>query len=332
MAQEDLVKKIVYRPSVLTQMNDKRHKMVKDEKTILQQLIKGEISPESPTFVSLSPRSQALVLNAYMDYLQYQSMQEKSDKEIKIPRSVLLARSRLQETQDPDSEITRFSSPPHLGHGTDRLRVGMGHNSHEPFLEFAYRPAYHDLMAKDVGYDKNSEIIFMDFNLRYYYESQRVRLDRAKLLSITSLNPYDPLFAKPSWRVDLEIDTLRDLNCNYCNSFKGTYGRGVSYRPDFFSPLLLFSFVDLKAEFSGNLKQNYRLGGDVEVGAFYDITENLRIKLAGSYQVFFLGDSKRFFTSHFITRYALSQDLDLRLELNRYDHNNEGVFSVNYFF
>ncbi len=306
--------------------------MVKDEKTILQQLIKGEISPESPTFVSLSPRSQAPVLNAYMDYLQYQSMQEKSDKEIKIPRSVLLARSRLQETQDVNGEIIRFSSPPHLGHGTDRLRVGMGHNSHEPFLEFAYRPAYHDLMARDVGYDKNSEIIFMDFNLRYYYESERIRLDRAKLLSITSLNPYDPLFAKPSWRLDLEIDTLRDFNCNYCNSFKGTYGRGISYRPDFFSPLLLFSFVDLKTEFSGNLKQNYRLGGDIEVGAFYDITENLRIKLAASYQVFFLGDSKRFFTSHFITRYALSQDLDLRLELNRYDHNNEGVFSVNYFF
>jgi hypothetical protein len=45
-----------------------------------------------------------------------------------------------------------------------------------------------------------------------------------------------------------------------------------------------------------------------------------------------LGDSKRFFTSQFLTRYALSQDLDVRVELNRYDHYNEGVFSINYFF
>ena len=187
-------------------------------------------------------------------------------------------------------------------------------------------------MAKDVGYDKNSEIIFMDFKLRYYLESERIRLDQAKILSITALNPYDPLFVKPSWRADLEIDTLRDRDCNYCNSFKANYGRGVSYRPDFFSPLLLFSFIDLKTEFSGDLKQNYRLGGDVEIGAFYDISKNLRVKLAGSYQLFILGESKRFFTSHFITRYALSQDLDLRLELNRYDHNHEGIFSVNYFF
>lgn len=332
MAQEGLVKQIAYRPAVLSQMNHKRLKMVDTEKRVLQDMVKGELSPESPAFRSLPVRSQALVLNAHMDYLQYYSMQEKSDKQIKIPRSVLLARSRLPVTDDANDVITRFSTRPDQGHGTDRFRVAVGHNKREPFLEFAYRPAYHDLMARDVGYDKNSEIIFMDFKLRYYLESERVRLDQAKILSITSFNPYDPLFAKFSWRGDLQFDTLRDLRCNYCNSFKGSYGRGVSYRPDFFSPLLLFSFVDVKTEFSNHLKQYYRLGGDAEVGMYYDITENWRIKLAGSYQFFFLGQSKRFFTSHFATRYALSRDLDLRIELNRYDHNNEGIFSVNYFF
>ena len=48
-------------------------------------------------------------------------------------------------------------------------------------MELAYRPAYHDLMARDVGYDKNSEIIFLDFKLRYYLESERLRLDQAKI-------------------------------------------------------------------------------------------------------------------------------------------------------
>lgn len=333
MAQDGLVKQVVYRPSVLSQMNYKRLRMVDDEKRILRRMVKGEISPENPAFKSLSAPSQALVLNAYMDYLQYQSMQEKSTGNIKIPRSVLLARSRLPATTNGLADtITRFSSRPDHGHGTDRFRLGIGHNKWEPFLEFAYRPVYHDLMAKDVGYDKNSEIIFLDFKLRYYLESDRVRLDQAKILSITALNPYDALFTKPSWRLDLEVDTLRDRNCSYCNSVKGTYGRGISYRPDFFSPLLLYSFADLKTEFSEHLKQKFRLGGDAEVGMYYDVTENLRIKLAGSYQIFVLGESKRFFTAHFITRYALSQDVDLRFELNRYDHNNEGIFSANYFF
>lgn len=332
MAQDDLVKQVVYRPAVLNQMNHKRLKMTDEEKRILHGMTKGEVTLESNTFDSLSASSQALLLDAYMDYLQYKSMQEKSDTEVKIPHSILLARSRRQITDNGNDLMTRFSNPPDRGHGTDRFRLGVGHNDREPFLEFAYRPAYHDLMAKDVGYDKNSEIIFMDFKLRYFFESERVRLDQAKILSITALNPYDSLFVKPSWRATLEIDTLRDRDCNYCNSVKGNYGSGISYRPDFLSPLLLFSFVDLKTEFSGNLKQDYRLGGDVELGAFYDISEDLRIKIAGSYQFFFLGDSKRYFTSHFITRYALSQDLDLRLEFNRFDHNNEGIFAVNYYF
>lgn len=332
MAQDNLVKQVVYRPAVLNQMNHKRLKMSSEEKHLLQGIIEGKITPENMTFGNVSTRSQALLLDTYIDYLQYHSLQGKSDNELKIPHSVLLARSRLQVTDNGKDAITRFSDPPDLGHGTDRFRLGMGHNDRESFLEFAYRPAYHDLMAKDVGYDKNSEIIFMDFKLRYYLESERIRLDQAKILSITAFNPYDPLFTKPSWRADVEIDTLRDHDCNYCNSFKANYGRGLSYRPDFFSPLLLFSFIDLKTEFSSHLQQSYRLGGDIEIGAFYDVSKNLRVKLAGSYQVFFLGDSKRFFTSHFITRYALSRDLDLRLELNRYDHNHEGIFSVNYFF
>src|SRR5690606_28580131 len=151
----------------------------------------------------------------------------------------------------------------------------------------------------------------------YYLESERLRLDQAKLLSITALNPWDSLFAKASWRGEVAIDTLRDRDCGHCNSFRASYGRGVSYRPDFFSPLLLFSFIDLKTEFSHHLKQDYRLGGDAEAGMYYDMNDNLRIKFAGSYQVFFLGESKRFFTAHFATRYAVSQDLDLRVELNR---------------
>lgn len=332
LAQEGLVKQVVYRPAVLNLMNDKRLKMATDEQAAFEGLIKGEIAIESHAFTRLPARSQANLLNAYMDYLQYYSMQTDSNNEIKIPRAVLLARSRLPPTEDDDNQTIRFSSPPHQGHGTDRFRLGWGHNDREPFMEFAYRPAYHDLMAKDVGYDKNSEIIFMDFKLRYYLESERVRLDQAKLLSITSFNPYDPLFVRTSWRGEVEIDTLRDRDCHYCNVFRGSYGRGMAYRPAFFSPLLLFSFIDVKTEFSPHLNQNYRLGGDIEVGAYYDVTDNLRIKFAGSYQIYFLGESKRFFTAHWLTRYALAQDLDIRMELNRYDHNHEGIVSINYFF
>lgn len=332
MAQDNLVNKVVYRPSIVSLMNQKRHLMTREQKQIFQAIVEEKISLEADEFNRLPVKTQALLLDAYMDYLQYQSMQQRSDHEVKIPYPVLLARSRLQYDEETQEASHHFSSPPHLGHGADRFRIATGHNDRETFMEIAYRPAYHDLMARDEGYDKDSEIIFMDFKLRYFFETERMRLDQARLLSITALNSYDPLFFKPSWRFDFSIDTLRDQDCNYCNTVSGSYGRGIAYRPAFFSPLLLFSFLDLKADFSGHLKRDYRLGGNAEIGMYYNINQHLRIKLAGNYRVFALGEQKRFFTTHAITRYALTQNLDLRLEFNRYDHNNEGIFAVNYYF
>ena len=339
MEQENLVKQIVYRPAVLSQMNHKRLAMTDEDRQIFHQMVKGKVMPEDPVFSGLPEQSRALILNAYMDYLQYQSMQkEEIAQEVQIPHSILLARSRLQnvrdESDEPDQvdQVIHFSSSPEQGHGADRARFGMGFNQNEPFLELAYRPAYHDLMAKDVGYDKDSEIIFLDFKTRYYLESERLRLDRARILAITAMNPYDPLFVKPSWRMALEIDTLRDRDCNYCNSYKSNFGSGISYRPEYFSPLLLFSFIDVKTEFSGHLKHDYRFGGDVEIGAFYDFTEDWKVKVAGGYQAFVLGDTKDFFTTNFEARHSLSQNLDLRLEYNRFDENYEAILAVNFYF
>jgi hypothetical protein len=333
MAQKGLVKQVVYRPAVLNQMNHKRLMMSHAERRIFEKMVQGRVRPEQSIFSDLSVRSKALLLNAYMDYLQYKGMQNEADRQkVNIPRSVLLARSRLQFVSTEDDWITQFSSPPDLGHGADRVRFGSGFNDDEGFLELAYRPAYHDLMARDVGYDKDSEIIFLDFKFRYFFESERLTLDRAKILAITAINPYDPLFAKPSWRLALEIDTLRDRDCNYCNSFKGNFGGGLSYRPKYFSPLLLYSFVDVKTEFSGDLDKDYRLGGDVEIGAFYDLSENWKIKLFGAYQVFVLGDDNDFFAAGFESRFALSQNLDIRFEYQRHDRNNEGIFALNYYF
>ena len=74
------------------------------------------------------------------------------------------------------------------------------------------------------------------------------------------------------------------------------------------------------------------ISGDVEIGAFYDFTADWKIKIAGGYQAFVLGDTKDFFTSNFEARHSLSQNLDLRLEYNRFDENYEAILAVNFYF
>src|SRR5207249_5818169 len=141
----------------------------------------------------------------------------------------LLERSKLDFRRDDPSETTRFSDPPELGHGSARVKLGVGGNENELFEEISIRPGYHDLLAKDTGYSKNSQILFLDITTRYYNESGKFKLDNLKLIDIISLTPYDPLYKKISWKLSVGSDTIRDLDCGYCNSFKTNYGIGLSY-------------------------------------------------------------------------------------------------------
>ncbi|SEO19470.1 protein of unknown function [Nitrosospira multiformis] len=78
----------------------------------------------------------------------------------------------------------------------------------------------------------------------------------------------------------------------------------------------------------GGIRGRNKSGRSMTTRAVTGIDQNVKLNRA----LWVLGESKRFFTGHLITRYALSQDLDLRVELNRYDQNNEGILSFNYFF
>ncbi len=331
--QKGLVKDVVYRPAVLSKMNHKRFRMSEEERSLFRGIIRDPKRIESQAFQSRKVESRARILDGYLDYLQFKGMRddELENGAARIPRSVLLARSRLNY-QTPEEEPIRFSSRPDWGHGTDRVRFGVGHNDDEPFQEISYRPAYHDLLANATGYDKDSEIRVLDFNVRYYNESERLKIDRATILGITSLSPIDPLFPKPSWRLNVGVDTLRDLDCTYCNSFRANFGVGASYRPRFFSPFLLYAFADADSDFSSRLDDGFRIGGVLEIGGYVDLTENWQVQIAGSYRNYFLGDEKNMFAATFAQRYSLSQNFDVRLEYNRYDENDEGILSANFYF
>ena len=333
MEQKGLVDKVVYRPGLLSRMNQKRVLMTPRERTAFLQVVRKPKSIEEDEFKGMQVSSQALVLDAYLDYLEYKGMQVTEDEAsgIRIPRPVLLARSRLN-VQREDLKEVRFSTPPDLAHGSNRLRFGVGHNDDEPFQEIAYRPAYHDILGKDSGFNRDSEIIMFDFNFRYYNETKRLKVDRATLLKITSLSAYDPLFPKPSWRLDVGVDTLRDLDCNHCNSFRGNFGAGLAYRPEIFSRFLWFGFLDFNSDFSGRLQDNYRLGASAEVGGLIELTENWKLQLLGRYTNFIFGDDTDFFSFQAGQRYSVSQNLDIRMEYRRDDRNNEGVASLNYYF
>ncbi|MBI3804062.1 MAG: DUF4105 domain-containing protein [Nitrospirae bacterium] len=331
---DTLIAKRVYRPSLLSQMNNKRLQMTEQEKEVFYRLAKDPSQIDKEDYRNLSVSSKALVLDAYLDYAQYQNMKktrtaESIDKET---RKILLERSKLDYRRTDPPELVPFSTPPELGHGSAQVRFGEGANKKETFEEISIRPAYHDLLAKDVGFGKDSQILFLETTVRYYNESDKTKLERFKLLDIVSLTPYDPLFKKISWRLSLGVDTPKDLHCGYCNTYEGKYGLGITYRPNPFSSILLYSFIDVELELSRHLDQDYRFGGGPTVGTLIDITEAWRAQISGSYLNFPLGDRSDYYAVSVNQRYALNQNLELRAEFNLTSGWREGVVMVSYYF
>lgn len=329
-----LIAKRVYRPSLVNQMNNKRLHMTEEEREVFYRLVEEPSQIEKEDYQNLAVPSKALVLDTYLDYAQYQNMRKAKTAEFidKETRKILLERSKLDYRRTDAPEIIPFSTPPELGHGSARIRFGIGGNEDELFEEISLRPAYHDLLAKDVGYGSDSQILFLETTVRYYNKTDETQLDSFKLIDIISLTPYDSLFKKKSWRFSIGVDTMKDLDCGYCNAFNVEYGIGIASQPETFSSALFYSLVDFKLELSNRLDRNYRLGGGATVGTLIDITEEWRAQIAGSYLNFAFGDRSDYYLVSVNQRYALTQNLDLRAEFNLLSGQREGVAAVNYYF
>ena len=330
----ELISDRVYRPSLLSQMNDKRLRMTQKQENLFYMLAEDPSSIEKTDYSNLSVPEKALVLDAYLDYAQYKTVQkEKTTTAIdKTTRKILLERSRLNyQSNDPHKAI-QFSSPPELGHGSARIRLGFGSHDSELFQEISLRPGHHDLLAKDIGYSKDSQILFLDFTARYYNDKKEAKLDNLKIIDIISLTPYDPLFQKLSWKLSLGVDTIKDIECGLCNSYKANYGLGLAYKPSYFSPILFYALADIEAELSSYLDAYYRAGGGGTLGGLLDITENWRVQILGNVLKFPLGHQSHYYKASFNQRYAFTQNLDIRLELSKLKNKEEWLVSVNYYF
>lgn len=328
-----LISKEVYRPSLISQINQKRIRMSDQERTLFYQLVADPTVIEKEQYRSLGVPQKVLILDAYLDYAQYRDLKRTESTTAIDPatRKILLARSELdyrEEAQEP----VRFSSPPELGHGSARAGMQFGRNGQETFEQISIRPAYQDLLADDSGYAKGSQILFLDLTARYYNDSDKFKIDSFKIIDIVSLTPYDPLFKKKSWSLSFNVENLRDLDCNYCDSFNTKYGLGLAYRPDYFSPFLFYGLANFEIQLSTHLDRDYRLGGGGTVGAFLDLFPRWRLEVAGNYMSFPLGDQSHFYKVGASPRYAVSQNLDIRTQWNVVNAKQEWSFGLNYYF
>jgi hypothetical protein len=339
VAQPGLVKEIVYRPSRSTQVRQKRALLSETESALFSDITREAANIELDRLSSLPMERQALLLDIAYDYTRYQSVADDADSAaIKKKQRLLLERRSRLKVHPEEVTFVPTTSPPENGHETARIGVGLGWREGEPFEALTIRPAYHDLLDDETGYIPGAQIELLNTELRYYNHADRFELHRLSLANILSLFPFDPLFKKPSWRVNAGIERLSSGHCEQCRYFELNVGTGAALQTHLLKQEVLYLFLQVEADYGRFFNPDYRAGAGSTVGFLGDITNRWKAHFFTTYLSYPLGERSHEFKVSLQQRITLKKDLALRVDLNRRQilnqraYEDEGLMTLHVYF
>jgi len=318
-----IIDRVTYRPSRATKILRIASGMDAGLKDMTFEVVDGKRTPSSVLSANLPLEEKREVLDLSTELSQYRATTRKLEREQyqKQFLDILAARSTLG-TPPEDPYPIQTPTPPDQGHLSARVRTGGGYRSDSWFGEFEWRAAYHDITDLDEGYVRGAQINFMEFSFRYYFDDEKLRLHRWRVVDILSLSPWNGIFKPVSWKVNAGVEemTLADggdhpvprLNAGGGLS-TAIGGTGIAY---------LLAETDLLA--STRLEQDYALGFGGTGGIMVNITRDWKVNLWLQGLYYGMGDQHQSVTAalqqnlRFTTNTSLSLDALRERTYNHY--------------
>lgn len=310
-----LIAESIYRPSKASKINYIASLLTGEQQEVSSQISRGQLTPAST--VKYNKETQIKILDLSAEYSQAQFADNKITKEDyrKNFMSILNVRKELGSGESDTHYEVPAPIEPTLGHKSGMIGIGGGVKRREPFAEFQYRSAFHDMLDIDLGYLEGSSIEFPSFTVRNYTELDYFELEEVNLITIRSLSPRNVFFKPLSWSIyaGLKQKTLKDDQEHM--TFHLNAARGVSYKSTTFG---IYSFkVELEALGTGAYKQNHSIG----IGGSFEITKSFggRLKSYGYLKGInhSLGDRDDSVSLTLGQAYELNDNLTLKLILIR---------------
>jgi len=224
-----LIRAVTYRPSTRVQFRRRLSALDGAEAELVFRL--GE-DPDLPLPASASAERQMAMLDTALDLIAF-----RHGKELLEPKSAPSARAqRLQSRRarlgliSPTLVIpTPELENPLRGHERARLDLGEGYSTRSGFYHaLDLRLALHDWSDPSAGYPETLSISFLPIRLRHYIERQRLELEQASLIAITSLVPMDVFDQSISWHAHLGAARIHDDGCDECFAGLVEAGGGIA--------------------------------------------------------------------------------------------------------
>lgn len=200
--QQDLVKEVVYRPALETQLLSQAKQHGTPLAKVAHQIAFQDIEKAQPLLEKFNQHDQAKILEmAYDDlYLQYISRQVDADFAQPQLRQLLAERSQI-DVEKQRQEPKRPKKQPVEGHHARNLSVNVGELQGKKFIELGHRQAYHDLIDPQGGYRLGTQLLFLDGNIQY--RDDQLKLEHLDLLTVNSYNPIQPFKSPITWGFNL---------------------------------------------------------------------------------------------------------------------------------
>ncbi len=330
VGEAGLVREAVYRPSKARRISRLAALMTPREQDLAMQ-VSGAGIPAGGLPARIPPLAQARILDLAAEQIEFRYFRKEVEQEEyqRQYRDVLAARSRLGRLE-PAGTADPIPGRPDLGHGSNRLALGLGQWKERNFAELKLRPAYHHLQDPDDGYLEGSQIDFLNLVLRAYPDEGKLELHALDLINIVSLAPRNRIFRPVSWKVNTGLvqKTSADgsdhlvYHLNPGGGFAWKLGGGVAYL-----------FGETAGQMGGRLEESYALGVGGSVGWLGHLREGWKLHLRGRQIYFLAADAHREGALHLDQTWRLHPDHSLNLNLGRSKESgvlsNEAVLSWN---
>ena len=327
-----LTEETKYRPSAYSKVENGKHNLSLQQQKYIKSVCMGKKTVQDFPFSDLPVEKQAQIWNTASDYLSSLLNNRKITSAEYRSRfiSVLSARRKLGKIEEENIKTPEL---PEKAHGSKKLSLTGGNDINGGYCGMEFRLGSHEQLEYPAGYSENSEIAFVDVEVRYAPEKNDFYLNKATLLSILSLPTSDTFFLNGATQIltgfaqNPNKDQKQDL------AWRLKFQFGTSIRPAEWIQLYLMAGAD------SYFSPAYKYGTDLLLGGetgFIAGTDKWKNKISASVL------QSPFDLEHLRTQFAaetcvfLSQNMALKgnysfnMDYGKYRH--EWSLSVNTYF
>lgn len=309
------VKAINYRPSRSTRVRHMANYLSAEYRKKAMEIAEGKTPPQDILNSDRDSNQKAIVLDIAAEMTQYKFMRQKIDKKTYQERFLQILNAR-KEVGKVESDIYNvpITVRPEEGHSSGRFSIGTGMRDRLLYQSLIWRPAYHDLMDPDEGFQAGSEIVFGGLEFRYYFEKEKLDLHRVDIIDIFSLGRRDEFFRPISWKVytGFRKEILNDHREHMVYVLNP--GFGIAKKNRIFG--LFFAMIETELKLGRGFKRDYSAGTGFSVGLIKNMTERWKLGIQTK-GIFYPVEGNKLYSINLRQNYKITKNTGIRVDFER---------------